>query len=169
MLYAPLFVGGYMNVLGVCGAFGTLNWDFIPETPIWFYHDATASLIQDGKLVAAAEEERFNRIKHTTKFPLNAITFCLEKAHLSFKDIDAVAYYFSPHYVNKELYLKYISFPESPIYNCEQLLLRLIRENFDSQFDSSKLVFVEHHICHAYCAFYDSGFEKAQQNLDEFC
>ncbi len=150
-----------MNILGICGAFGTPDGDFVPETPIWFYHDATACLIQDGKLIAASEEERFNRIKHTTKFPLNAIRYCLEEANLSFAQIDGVAYYFSPPYVDKELYLKYISFPESPVRDCKQLLLELITENFDRNFDSSKLVFVEHHLCHAYSAFYHSGFEKA--------
>ena len=61
-----------------------------------FYHDSAACLVQDGKLIAAAQEERFTRIKHDSNFPSHAIDFCLKKAGLSPEDLDFVAYYEKP-------------------------------------------------------------------------
>ncbi len=58
-----------------------------------FYHDAAAALIKDGKLIAAAEEERFTRVKHDFDFPENAIHFCLDYAGISAKDLDYVVFY----------------------------------------------------------------------------
>lgn len=61
-----------------------------------FYHDATAALIHDEKIVAMAEEERFNHQKHTKSFPKNAIQYCLKEANISIEDVDAIAFYFNP-------------------------------------------------------------------------
>ena len=58
-----------------------------------YYHDAAACLIVDGNIVAAAQEERFTRIKHDSQFPINAITFCLESAKISPEEIDYVVFY----------------------------------------------------------------------------
>ena len=61
-----------------------------------FYHEAACCLLQDGRLVAAAEEERFTRIKHDPRLPVHAFRFCLQKAGLGIEDLDAVGYYESP-------------------------------------------------------------------------
>ena len=61
-----------------------------------FYHDAAACLIKDGKIVAASEEERFNRIKHSTGLPTKAIRYCLETAGINFSQIDCIGYYLEP-------------------------------------------------------------------------
>ena len=61
-----------------------------------FYHDSAACLVQDGKIVAAAQEERFTRKKHDSAFPQNAISFCLQDNNLTVQDLDYVAYYDKP-------------------------------------------------------------------------
>ncbi|HDZ11502.1 MAG TPA: hypothetical protein ENH53_04740, partial [Bacteroidetes bacterium] len=61
-----------------------------------FYHDSTAALVQDGMLIAAAQEERFTRKKHDSSFPVNAIRFCLNEAGVSPNELDAVTYYEKP-------------------------------------------------------------------------
>ena len=61
-----------------------------------YYHDSAASLIIDGKTIAAAQEERFSRIKHDSSFPTRAIVFCLKKANIRLNDLDAVIYYEKP-------------------------------------------------------------------------
>ncbi|MEK7339546.1 MAG: carbamoyltransferase N-terminal domain-containing protein, partial [Verrucomicrobiota bacterium] len=131
-----------MYVLGINGAFSKPSKEFIPEVPIWFYHESTAVLFKDGELIAAVEEEKMNRLKHTTKFGVNAIQYCLDSAGITLDEIDIVAYYFLPSYVNKELGLKYISFPQVPIKSCKELLVERFREYFSPHFTSSKLTFV---------------------------
>src|SRR5213080_1527503 len=61
-----------------------------------FYHDSAAALVVDGKLVAAAQEERFTRIKHDYEFPVNAIAYCLKEAGISERDVDYVGFYDKP-------------------------------------------------------------------------
>jgi predicted NodU family carbamoyl transferase len=150
-----------MYVLGISGAFSKPSKEFFPEVPIWFYHESTAVLFKDGELITAVEEEKMNRLKHTTKFGVNAVQYCLDATGITLDEIDIVAYYFLPSYVNKELGLKYISFPQVPIKSCEELLVERFREYFSPNFNSSKLTFVQHHLCHAYMAYYQSGFNDA--------
>src|SRR3989344_3035286 len=61
-----------------------------------FYHDASAALLKDGKIVAAAEEERFTRIKHDVSFPINAVAYCLKSQKITIKDIDYIGFYEKP-------------------------------------------------------------------------
>jgi carbamoyltransferase len=61
-----------------------------------FYHDAAAALVEDGKVIAAAQEERFSRKKHDPRFPLQAINYCLEEAATDVEELDAIAYYDNP-------------------------------------------------------------------------
>ena len=79
-----------MLVLGLNGNFSTEDEDLVPGMLEFFFHDASASLVRDGVLIAAVEEERLNRIKKTTKFPINAIRSCLATVNVSPADIDAV-------------------------------------------------------------------------------
>lgn len=133
-----------------------------------FYHDAAASLVVDGKIVAAAQEERFTRKKHDEAFPKNAIEFCLRFAGLEKKDINLVAFYEKPLLKFERLletYLAYAprgirSFTKAmPVWMKQKLWIRdLISKELAYQ---GKVLFPEHHESHAASAFYPSPFEEA--------
>lgn len=140
-------------------------------------HDSSASLIIDGKLIASCAEERFTRIKHDPAYPINAIKFCLQKANLTFKDIDHVAYswdYFSyefpklNYHINKALdiaklensdsaisYLQTISKNKEKIYS---LFMNVEEEN--KKYFEDEIIKVPHHMSHAYSVFPLSGFKS---------
>lgn len=92
-----------MLTLGVSGHFGSSDADMIPGLHKYHGHDAAACLVSDGELIAAAEEERFNRTKHTNKFPGGAIRSCLKQARVQPEQIDAVCFYFANEFVDLEL------------------------------------------------------------------
>ena len=139
-----------------------------------YFHDSAASLICDGKIICAAQEERFTRVKHDSRFPLESIKFCLESSNLKLSEIDCVVFYDKPFLKFERLletYLAYVprgikSFLKSmPIWIGEKLFLKKQLSNelkrFDKFFNSKKLMFSEHHISHAASAFYPSPFENA--------
>src|SRR5215469_15001928 len=98
-----------MLVLGLSGGFAGESWNIAPDVKILFTHDAAACLIRDGELVAAVEEERLNRVKKTSKFPVNAIRACLAIGGVSPSQIDTVGHYypeFSLDRVLDRIYLK---------------------------------------------------------------
>jgi carbamoyltransferase len=134
------------------------------------YHDSSAALLVDGKLVVAVEEERFNRIKHGKsshidnphQFPERAIRFCLKYAGLSTGDIDHVAYSFDPQLRRKRYRAEWWFDPRFE----EVFLLRLgqVRGVADELFRRSlrqRFHFVPHHLAHAASAYYPSGFDRA--------
>ena len=135
-----------------------------------FYHDSAAALIQDGDIVAAAQEERFTRRKHDPGFPRNAITYCRLEAGLSVSDIDYVVFYERPFLKFErilETSLAYVprgfeSFRRA-MPSWAKLKLRLperIRTELGSEF-RGQICFVEHHQSHAASAFFPSPFEEA--------
>lgn len=141
-----------------------------------FYHDAAAALIIDGKVIAAAQEERFTRIKHDPSFPINSIKFCLEFANLSIDDIDEFVFYESPNLKFNRLLETYFAYAPSGVTsfveamstwfsgknNQKQLINQIIDSNF--RFKKSlkhRIKFSEHHLSHASSAFYPSPFEKS--------
>jgi carbamoyltransferase len=134
-----------------------------------FYHDAAAALLKEGKLVAAAEEERFTRIKHDFNFPENAIHFCLDYAGISANDLDYVVFYEKPfHKFDRILMTTLQAFPRSWKVFREAMLLWLsdklwMRTVISSKVgvDYNKILFSDHHLSHAASAFYPSPFEKA--------
>ena len=139
-----------------------------------FYHDSAAALIDDGRVVAAAQEERFTRKKHDAAFPHNAIAYCLEQAGLGVDALDHVVFYDKPFLKFERLLETYIalapggfrSFMMSiPLWLREKLfqksLLRDELRKFPGDFDQSRLLFCEHHLSHAASAFYPSPFENA--------
>lgn len=150
-----------MYTLGISGGFSTHGKAFLPQVPKWFYHDAAAALFKNGKLLYAAEEERFNRKKHTTDFPFHSISFCLEKAGILFSDIDVIGYYYKEDFVNNELNLQYIAHPGVPCLSSRQLLKQLLYDLFDISISDNKIVFLPHHYCHAFAACCDLGFDSA--------
>lgn len=139
-----------------------------------FYHDSAAALIEDGRIVAAAQEERFTRKKHDAAFPHNAIAYCLAEAGITPDGLDHVVFYDKPFLKFERLLETYIalaprgfgSFKMSiPLWLREKLfqksLLRDELKRFAEDFDSSRLLFCEHHLSHAASAFYPSPFESA--------
>ena len=141
-----------------------------------FYHDSAASIIVDNEIIAAVQEERFTRIKHTPNFPVNSIKYCLEETGLLISELDAIVFYDKPIVKFERLISTFyavapkglIPFLKSiPIWLKEKLFLRkLIFENLkkiDSRIRKKdlNLLFTEHHISHAGSSFYPSNFEES--------
>jgi len=140
-----------------------------------FYHDSAAAIIIDGKIIFAAQEERFTRIKHNEDFPTNAIKEALKYLNINLKDIDAVVYYEKPFIKFERLietYLKnspkgIISFLKAiPVWIKQKIFLKNIIFNslkeIDPEFKNpNKIFFSEHHLSHAASAFYPSPFDEA--------
>jgi carbamoyltransferase len=141
-----------------------------------FYHDSAAALIVDGKIVAAAQEERFTRKKQDASFPVNAVRFCLEFANIKLEDVDAIAFYDKPLLKFERLLETYYAFAPSgfisfhkavPVWLREKLFhKREIRNGLKEISDSKEakkipIRFPDHHLSHAASAFYPSPFEEA--------
>jgi carbamoyltransferase len=140
-----------------------------------FYHDSAAALVEDGRIVAAAQEERFSRKKHDAGFPEQAIKYCLDAAGVPFTDIDYVAFYDKPFLKFERLLETYLAFAPRgfksfaqamPLWIKEKLfqkdLLRKQFKAFDDGFDwQNKLLFSEHHLSHAASAFFPSPYDEA--------
>src|SRR4051794_25509338 len=91
---APVAVeGGRVLILGISGGFDLVHQRRLHLGPDGTCHDSAAVLVEDGQVVAAAEEERLNRIKHTNKAPVKAIQFCLQERGVTLADVDALAFY----------------------------------------------------------------------------
>lgn len=133
-----------------------------------FYHDAAACLLDGGRVVAAAQEERFTRKKHDWNFPKNAIRYCLDQAGMEAKDLDAVGFYDKPFIKFERILLTYIatwprglgSFLKAlpPWLKQKIWMSDLIQRELPCP---GKIYFGEHHLSHAASAFYASGFEEA--------
>ncbi|MBP5858133.1 carbamoyltransferase [Marivibrio halodurans] len=141
-----------------------------------FYHDSAAALLVDGKLIAAAQEERFSRKKHDAEFPTQALKYCLEEGGLALDDLDYIAFYDKPFLKFERLLETYVAFAPRgfnsfrmamPVWLGEKLFQRhligsQVKDQFASGFDTKeKLLFSEHHLSHAASAFYPSPFEEA--------
>jgi carbamoyltransferase len=140
-----------------------------------FYHDSAAVLIGDGRIVAAAQEERFTRKKHDSRFPVHAIGYCLEEAGIGLDGVDFVVFYDKPFLKFERLLETYLAFAPRgftsfrmamPLWLREKLFQKdlLSRElkRFDPDYDwAGRLLFAEHHQSHAASAFFPSPFEEA--------
>ncbi len=140
-----------------------------------FYHDSAAALIVDGEVVAAAQEERFSRVKQDSSFPHLAVASCLAQAGLKLDDVDYIAFYDKPFLKFERLLETYLAFAPRglssfrkamPVWLKEKLFQRdmLVKELRDAGADKSigdKLLFAEHHYSHAASAFFPSPFEDA--------
>ena len=135
-----------------------------------FYHDSAACLVKDGRIVAAAQEERFTRIKHDKNFPIHAIRYCMEAAGIGFEQIDHVAYYDKPLLTFDRLLETWLSYAPLgwrafmtalPVWLHEKLFLpKLIDEGLEKKCQGD-LLFTRHHQSHAASAFYPSPFQEA--------
>ena len=134
-----------------------------------FYHDAAASLIQDGRFIAAAQEERFSRKKHDFGFPQHAIEFCLKQAGITIDNVDLVVFYDKPFRKFDRILTSAIAmWPESCVSFREATLVWLLdklwtRDIIQERTGCSrdKIAFCQHHVAHACSAYYPSGFDKA--------
>lgn len=140
-----------------------------------FYHDAAAAITVDGVIIAAAQEERFTRIKHTPDFPVQAIIYCLEEAGLTIDQLDAVVFYDKPLLTFERLLQTYYAFAPKglisflkaiPVWLEQKLFLKKqIRDGLAEvmPYDKKKLklLFTEHHLSHAASTFFASPFEHA--------
>ncbi len=130
-------------------------------------HDAAAVLLKDGKIVAAAEEERLTRVKHTNRAPLHAVQFCLDEAGIALKDVDFVAYYLMEEAQNKRIFNFYATrnvrhenlSDVEKITSARELIADRFRRFFNEDI-SSRLRFVNHHLAHAVSTYIYSGYDK---------
>jgi carbamoyltransferase len=140
-----------------------------------FYHDSSAALIINGEIIAAAQEERFTRVKHTPDFPINAIKYCLEEAGLGIDELDAVVFYDKPLLKFERLLETYYSFAPKgiisflkaiPVWLNEKLFIKkLIFDGLEEidKYDKKKvkLLFSEHHMSHAASVFFTSPYKES--------
>ncbi|MER8957277.1 carbamoyltransferase [Mesorhizobium sp. M0833] len=128
-----------------------------------FMHDGAAVLVRDGRVIAAVEEERLNRMKHSNKLPIRSIQYCLSAAGVQLNDIDRVALYASEPYANAMLEGMSASHPDilSIPLDAKTLVQDLLTREFGTKLDSSRISFVSHHQAHAVSTFAMSGFEQS--------
>ena len=140
-----------------------------------FYHDSAAALLIDGKIIAAAQEERFTRKKHDSSYPFNSIKYVLDESKLELNQIDQIVFYEKPFLKFERLLETYLAFvprglrsfiTSIPVWLKEKLFqknliiseLKKIDESFK---DLKKIKFCEHHLSHLASAYYPSPFQKS--------
>ena len=149
-----------------------------------FYHDSAACLIRDGKIIAAAQEERFTRKKQDASFPSNAILYCLNEASIDATAVDNVVFYEKPFLKFERLLETYLAFAPKgfwsftksmPVWIKDKLfqksvLINKLKTTLDDKVNwRERLLFSEHHLSHAASAFYPSPFARpAVLTLDVF-
>ncbi len=138
-----------------------------------FYHDSAAAILIDGEIIAAAQEERFTRIKNDASFPINSIAYVLQEAGIDYKDLSAVAFYDKPFLKFERLLETYhafaprgiVSFLKAlPVWMKEKLLIKKQISKHIKKFSGNNkipILFPEHHLSHAASAYYPSPFNKA--------
>ena len=140
-----------------------------------FYHDSAAAILVDGKIIAAAQEERFTRKKHDSNYPYNAVEFVLKFAKLKLSEIDHIVFYEKPFLKFERLLETYVAFAprgfkqftkSMPSWLREKLfqknmLFKFLQEHDKEFVDEKKIFFSEHHLSHAASAFFPSPFKDA--------
>jgi carbamoyltransferase len=140
-----------------------------------FYHDSAASLVVDGKIIAAAQEERFTRKKHDSGYPLNAVNYVLEEGNIELSEVDHIVFFEKPFLKFERLLETYLAFSpfgfksfsmSMPIWLKEKLfqkkfLFDKLKEHDENFKDINKINFSEHHYSHAASAFFPSPFEES--------
>ncbi|MGB8339213.1 MAG: carbamoyltransferase [Burkholderiales bacterium] len=141
-----------------------------------YYHDAAACLVRDGEILAAAQEERFSRKKHDSRFPVSAIDYCLAEAKISPQQVDYIVFYDKPFLKFERLLETYLAFAPKglqsfitslPVWLKDKLFQKTVIANELKQLWgkdtdwTSRLLFSEHHLSHAASAFFPSPFNEA--------
>ncbi|HEY6330765.1 MAG TPA: carbamoyltransferase N-terminal domain-containing protein, partial [Blastocatellia bacterium] len=146
---------------------GSVESELAPRTILGIsasYHDSSASLIKDGRVVASVQEDRFTRRNHDSRFPVSAISFCLSQANLSIREIDLVAYYEEP-VLKIDRVLQSVLATGSPLddtalASAQRLLKTPLWLGKKVEYDGP-VCFVQHHLSHAASAFFVSEFDDA--------
>jgi carbamoyltransferase len=153
-----------MLTLGIHGNFTHEHQD--PEN-VWL-HDSAAAILRDGEIVAAIEEERLSRVKHTSAFPFRAIQHCLDAAGAKLSDCDLIAYNQSELSVAIETRTRFVKDPALPRRFDRAFLAQMLEDRFCDRFgdrsggvDPARLRFCSHHVAHAWSAFALSGFSRS--------
>lgn len=138
-----------------------------------FYHDSAASILQEGRIIAAAQEERFTRKKNDDSFPVNAIQYCLKETGIELSDLECIVFYDKPFIKFERLLETYHAFAPKglisfinaiPVWLKDKLFMKsLIQKQLKAigNIHSVPILFSEHHLSHAASAFYPSPFEEA--------
>ena len=140
-----------------------------------FYHDSAAAIIEDGEIIAAAQEERFTRKKHDSSYPFHAIEFVLNYSKIQLSEVDNIVFFEKPFLKFERLLETYVAMAPRgflqfskamPTWLREKLfqkkmLFGLLKQHDQNFKDSKKIFFSEHHLSHAASAFYPSPYEKA--------
>lgn len=135
-----------------------------------FYHDSAAAIVVDGEIIAAAQEERFTRIKHDASFPTQAIRFCLRQAGISIEELDYVGFYEKPVTKFERLLETYVAFAPAGYRSFRRAIPRWLKQKLHVSRElsrglegrySGRYVFTDHHESHAASAFFPSPFDKA--------
>jgi len=140
-----------------------------------FYHDSAASIIVDGKILAAAQEERFTRKKHDSSYPFNAVEFVLKYANIKLNEVDQIVFFEKPFLKFERLLETYVAFAPRgfksfckaiPVWLKDKLFQKNMLFNelkrHDTNFISDQNIFFsEHHLSHAASAFFPSPFDEA--------
>jgi carbamoyltransferase len=138
------------------------------------YHDSAAALVVDGRIVAAAQEERFTRKKHDSSFPRHALQYCLSEAECALEEVDFVVFYDKPFLKFERLLETYLAFAPRGFKSFSMAIPIWLREKLFQKnwlttelrklapgYDNANLLFTEHHLSHAASAFFPSPFEQA--------
>ena len=140
-----------------------------------FYHDSAATLVKNGEIISAVQEERFTRIKHDSSFPINSIKFLLKEQNIKITDVNYIVFYEKPFLKFERLLETYLAFAPKgfksfkmaiPIWLREKLfqkkfIINSIARSFPEFDKKSEIFFSEHHLSHAASAYYPSPFEEA--------
>ena len=140
-----------------------------------FYHDSAACILKDGKIIAAAQEERFSRKKHDPSYPKNAIEFVLEYSNLKLSEVDQIVFFEKPFLKFERLLETYVAFAPKgfvsfsramPLWIKEKLfqknlLFKKLQEHDENYTSDENIFFSDHHLSHASSAFFPSPFEEA--------
>ena len=136
-----------MNILGINQIPGMLSW----------MHDSSSALVQDGKIIATAEEERFNRVRHYRGYPHKSSAYCMQAGNIDLKDVDYIAVPYNPY-----------AFLKRPNFHWEQGMRNMFNIaacwHYNRQMKNktkAQVVYIPHHTAHAASAYYGSGFERA--------
>ena len=140
-----------------------------------YYHDSAAAILIDGKIISAAQEERFTRVKHDSNYPFNAVEFVLKYSNLKLSEVDHIIFFEKPFLKFERLLETYTAFAPKgfaqfskamPLWLKDKLFQKKMLFNelkmHDKNFkDDGKIFFSEHHLSHAASAFYPSPFKEA--------
>ncbi|WP_437783868.1 carbamoyltransferase family protein [Sorangium sp. So ce1097] len=150
-----------MLTLGLSGGLSFAHEEMY-DIPQSFTHDGAAVLVDDGEVVAGIEEERLNRIKHSNKFPIEAIRFCLARRGVDIDRVDRIAFYASEEYCNALLgRVRLLTGGALPRVDARTLLAAKLAQGLGRPIDRDKIVFVPHHKAHAASTYLLSGYDDS--------